>query len=385
MKIKVLHILHSLQVGGLENGVVNLINNLDAQMFTHSICCTDSIGPMAERIKQPVSIFALEKGERRDYLISLKIARLINRVKPDIIHTRNWSAIDGIIGARLAGKRIVIHGEHGREAGDPDGRNIKRKIIRKALSPWVSQFITVSNELRDWLIHDVGITPAKVTQIINGVDADYIKPAGNKEQLKSELGLSPDTFVIGSVGRLDPVKDHETLLRAFKIACQRNNGKKLALIVVGTGPLREDLKLIAGKLGVSNGVKFTGERNDMIQLYNCMDVYVLPSIAEGISNTILEAMASGLPVIASNVGGNLELVDQGRTGFFFSSGNFKELADFICRYADNDSLAREHGFNGRQRAVDKFSIQQMTDKYRALYESFFQGEFPITAFSQKLL
>ena len=157
------------------------------------------------------------------------------------------------------------------------------------------------------------------------------------------------------------------------------------MIVVGTGPLREDLKLIAGKLGVSNGVKFTGERNDMIQLYNCMDVYVLPSIAEGISNTILEAMASGLPVIASNVGGNLELVDQERTGFFFSSGNFKELADFICRYADNDSLAREHGFNGRQRAVDEFSIHQMTDKYRVLYASFSLGKFPITAFSQKLL
>jgi sugar transferase (PEP-CTERM/EpsH1 system associated) len=385
VKIKVLHILNSLQVGGLENGVVNLINNLDAQMFMHSICCIDSIGPMAERIKHPVSIFSLEKGESRNYLISLKIARLINRVKPDIIHTRNWSAIDGIIGARLAGVRIVIHGEHGREAGDPDGRNIKRKKIRKALSPWVSRFITVSNELQDWLIHDVGITPAKVTQIINGVDTDYIKPAGNKEQLKSELGLSPDTFVIGSVGRLDPVKDHETLLRAFKIASERKRDKEPVLIIVGSGPLKEDLKLIAGKLGISNSVNFAGERNDVIRLYSCMDVYVLPSIAEGISNTILEAMASGLPVLSSSVGGNLELVDQGQTGYFFSPGNVEELAVSICRYADNDSLAREHGFNGRQRAVDKFSIQQMTDKYRALYESFFQGEFPITAFSQKLL
>jgi hypothetical protein len=127
VNIKVLHILNSLQVGGLENGVVNLINNLDAQRFKHSICCIDSIGPMAERIKQPVSIFSLDKGARRDYLISLRIAKLIKKIKPDIIHTRNWSAIDGVIGARLTGKRIVIHGEHGREASDPQGQNGRRK------------------------------------------------------------------------------------------------------------------------------------------------------------------------------------------------------------------------------------------------------------------
>ena len=370
MKIKVLHVLNSLQVGGLENGVVNLVNNLDAQRFKHSICCIDSIGPMAERIKQPVSIFSMEKGNKRDYLISLKIARLINRVKPDIVHTRNWSAIDGVIGARLAGKRAVIHGEHGRESTDPEGKNVKRKKIRKALNPWISRFVAVSNELKHWLIHDVGISPEKMTQIINGVDTDTIKPPENRAQSKSEMGFSPDTFVVGIVGRLDPVKDHETLLRAFKIAHERHNSSKLALIIIGAGPLDEELKAIAGKLDISDIVKFTGERDDVMQLYNCMDVYVLPSVAEGISNTILEAMASGLPVIASNVGGNLELVDQKRTGFFFSPGKCEELARLFGRYLDNDSLVREHGLNSRKRVVSEFSIHNMTDKYAALYESF---------------
>jgi len=382
VKIKVLHILNSLQVGGLENGVVNLINNLNNNRFDHSIYCIDSIGPMAERIKNPVSIFSLDKGTRRDYLISLKIAKLIKKIKPNIIHTRNWSAIDGIIGARLAGKRIVIHGEHGREVSDPHGQNGRRKKIRKALSPSVSQFVTVSNELKEWLVRDVGIDPGKVMQIINGVDTDIIEPEDNKEELKLGLGLSPGTFVIGSVGRLDPVKDHETLLRAFKIAAEKNSSRKVALIITGSGPLREELKGIAGELNISGSVHFTGERDDVIHLYKCMDIYVLPSIAEGISNTILEAMASGLPVIASRVGGNLELVHQEQTGFFFSPGNIEELASLIDRYAGDGSLVTEHGVNSRQRVVNDFSINQMTDKYANLYELLCQGKCMSESFSQ---
>jgi glycosyltransferase involved in cell wall biosynthesis len=145
------------------------------------------------------------------------------------------------------------------------------------------------------------------------------------------------------------------------------------LIVVGSGPLSEHLKLIAKKLDILHCVHFTGERDNAIQLYGYMDVYVLPSITEGISNTILEAMASGLPVIASRVGGNLELVDQERTGFFFSPGNIEELAELIDRYANNYSLLTDHGLNSRQRAVNEFSINHMTDRYAALYESYYQG------------
>ena len=137
MKIKIFHILHSLQIGGLENGVVNLINNLNDGRFKHVICCVDSSGPMAERLKIPIEIFSLQKGDRRDYLLPFKIAKIIKKIRPDIVHTRNWAAIDGVIGARLAGVKSVIHGEHGREASDPTGANAVRKKIRKTLSPWI--------------------------------------------------------------------------------------------------------------------------------------------------------------------------------------------------------------------------------------------------------
>lgn len=374
MKIKILHILHSLQIGGLENGVVNLINNLNSERFEHAICCIDSSGPMAERINRPVEIFSLDKGEKRDYLLPIKITGIINEVRPDIVHTRNWGAVDGILGAKFAGIKYIIHGEHGREASDPEGRNGKRKRIRKALSPWISQFVAVSRELNDWLIHDVGISSKKVIQIINGVDTEIIKPTMSKTELKSEIGLSPDTFVIGSVGRLDPVKDHETLLKAFAGAVKKHCDRKMALIIAGSGPLKNKLIATAGKLNIGHNVIFTGERDDIIQLYNCMDIYVLPSIAEGISNTILEAMASGLPVLASNVGGNLELIDQNRNGFFFFPGNREELASLIGRYVDNYSLVTEHGSNSRQRALNNFSLHYMTERYGDLYQSFFRSK-----------
>jgi hypothetical protein len=160
MKIKILHIVHSLQIGGLENGVVNLINNLNSDTFEHAVCCIDSSGPMADRIKRPVDIYSLKKGDNRDYLLSLKISKVVRKVRPDIVHTRNWGTIDGVAGARIAGVKKIIHGEHGREATDPRGANSLRKRVRKLLGSWISQFVAVSDDLRSWLIDDVGISSA---------------------------------------------------------------------------------------------------------------------------------------------------------------------------------------------------------------------------------
>lgn len=218
MKVKILHTLHSLQVGGLENGVVNLINSLDSDRFEHAICCITTSGPMADRIIHPVEVVTLGKGRGGDYLLPLKLARAIKKVGPDIVHTRNWGAIDGVVAARLAGVHRVIHGEHGREATDLTGTNKRRLMIRKILHPLVARFVTVSAELKTWLVRDVSVPEGKVVQIINGVDADRFRPADDKAAAKTKAGLPPSSFVIGSVGRLDPVKDYSTLIRGFAAA-----------------------------------------------------------------------------------------------------------------------------------------------------------------------
>ena len=321
-------------------------------------------------MKQPVEIFSLNKGNKRDYLLPFKIARVVRKVRPHIVHTRNWAAIDGVIGAKLAGVRSVIHGEHGREASDPIGANIIRKKVRKGLSPWISEFVTVSSELRNWLIHDVGIPEKKVIQIINGVDTEKFKPSENKEMSKSKLGIVPDSFIIGTVGRLDPVKDYQTLIKAFAtLTTNTYKINKIKLLITGSGSEEQRLKTLSEDVRVADRVYFLGERQDIPELMQCMDVFVLPSIAEGISNTILEAMACGLPVITTKIGGNPELVDDGKTGFLFTSRDHIELADKLSFYCDNFSILMEHGLNARVRTEERFSLSRMIRDYDELYSS----------------
>ena len=330
---------------------------------------------MAERFKKPVEIFSLQKGNRRDYLLPFKIAKVIKEARPDIVHTRNWAAIDGVIGARLAGVKNIIHGEHGREASDPTGANLIRRKIRKGLNPLISGFVTVSLDLKRWLIQDVGIPEKKVIQIINGVDTNKFAPQKNKKSLRGKFGFDADAFLIGTVGRLDPVKDHKTLINALADMITHSQNKKIKLMIAGSGPEEQGLRKMAAEIGVEEMICFLGERSDIPELMQSMDVFVLPSIAEGVSNTILEAMACGLPVVASRVGGNHELIDDGKTGFLFVAGDYRELAGRLSFYSGNHSVLIEHGTRGRIRAEELFSLQMMIERYEKLYCSTFDGEY----------
>jgi len=368
VRIKILHILHSLQVGGLENGVVNLINRLDPECFEHAICCITSSGPMAERLVRPIEIHALGKGVGGDYLLPLKIARVVRKVKPHIVHTRNWGTIDGVIAARLAGVHCVIHGEHGREATDPAGTNIRRNIVRRLLYPLVTRFVTVSDDLRTWLVDQVGIPSDKVIHIMNGVDTERFAPALDKGAAKVRAGLNPESFVVGTVGRLDPVKDQQTLIRAFATLCGEY-GKRTDLLLIGAGPEEENLRSLADELSVAGYVHFMGERSDIPELFQAMDIFVLSSIAEGISNTILEAMACGLPVIATQVGGNCELVEAGSFGKLFPVGDYQRLARIIYDYLNNDGDLSDHSKYSRMKAETDYSLSKMIRSYDYLYSA----------------
>ncbi len=366
-KIKILHIVHSLEIGGLENGLVNLINRLDPERYEHAICCVATSGPMAQRLRRPVPIHELGKGNGgRAYLLPLRLAGVVRRVAPDIVHTRNWGAIDGVIGARLAGVRRVVHGEHGRGADDPCGTNRRRQQLRRLLAPAIRRFVTVSADLSQWLTSEVGVPEHKVTHIINGVDADRFRPLEEKFSRRRELELPTDMPLVGIVGRLDAVKDHATLLKAFATVPEA-----AILVVVGDGPLAGELRQLSTELGIFEKVLFLGGRNDVEQILPCLDLFVLSSIAEGISNTILEAMACGLPVIASNVGGNPELVADGVTGSLFAAGEVQALSQLMTRYLEDTSLRQKHGLAARQRIEVEFSLDAMVDKYDQLYQFVF--------------
>lgn len=364
-KIKILHILHSFNMGGLENGVVNLINNSDPDIFSHELCCIARSGNAEKRLKRHIDIYEMHKREGNDWRMIPRLFGLIKERRPDIVHTRNWGAVDGILAAKLAGVSTVIHGEHGWNMDDPRGQNLKRRIVRKLLSGGVDRFVAVSEDIKNWMVNSVGIKGSRVATILNGVDTDKFCP-GNKEDARIKLGFLNDEVIIGTVGRLDPVKDQGLLLRAFAML---NHGQKnLRLVLVGDGPERNRLESVRDSLVCRDHILFLGERNDVDNVLKALDIFVLPSKSEGISNTILEAMATELPVIATAVGGNPELVQDGHAGRLIPPDNCDALVDALNFYIDQSPhLVTVHGRNAREKAVRDFSLDRMVMEYDALY------------------
>jgi len=362
---RIVQVIPSLRVGGLENVALRLMAYL-APFAEQAVVTPSASGPLAGRLPTGVAVFPMGETHRPDRWNALRMARLFRKLRPDIVHTRNWTCIDAVIGARLAGVPVVIHGEHGREAADPDGRNLRRRQVRRLLSPFVTEFVTVSRDLGQWLVEQVRVPARKVRTIYNGVDTDRFAP-GNRAAARQALGIPADLAVAGTVGRLDPVKDQAGLIRAF--AQTRDTGKNV-LVIAGDGPARPELETVVSELGLADRVRLLGEREDVSLILQALDVFVLPSLGEGISNAILEAMATGLPVIATRVGGNVELVREGVTGRLIEPRRPEALAEALGAYFEEPGLARAHGAAGRERAVGDFGLERMLSAYATLYRPY---------------
>lgn len=352
------HVVHSFGVGGMETGIVKLIAK-SMDLFTHQIVCFQRPGENELQVPGGTPVLYLNKPQGRSIHHVFELARLLKRVAPDVIHTRNWSGLDGIVAARLAGLRNVVHGEHGWSIEDPYGNNPRRIFLRRLCSSWVCEYTCVSRQLAEWLKSKVRVR-RPITQIYNGVDTDRFKPAVSLQLARSRLNLPIDGYIIGIVGRLDPIKNHAALIRAFFILQSEIPGS--ILLVVGEGPERTRLEKMA-----SERVIFLGSRNDVPELLQCMDVFVLPSLNEGISNTILEAMATGIPVVATRVGGNPELVRDGVDGTLFEPEDVNGLAAILARYGRETQLRKAHGESGRERVIESFSVEKMVRSYEQVY------------------
>jgi len=366
------HIIYSLSTGGLENGLVNIINRSPPERFRHVIVCLTRADEFAARITAPnVQVVELHKREGHDLACYARLWRLLRRLRPTIVHSRNLAALEAqwcTLGLRGV-KRV--HGEHGREITDLDGSNWKYLTFRRFMRVLIHQYIAVSQDLERWLLGRVRIPTARVNQIYNGVDFSRFQPGTVKP-----LALLPghwqgrdDIVIVGTVGRLTPVKDQQLLLRALAnlVAQQPSVAERLRVVLVGDGPLMEDLVAQSESLGLQDKVWFAGDREDVPQLLSCMDVFVLPSLAEGISNTILEAMASGLPVLATASGGNVELVEADVTGKLFPVGDDQTLADQLAFLADHPDRRRALGQGARERVTRQFDWEVTVDAYLAVY------------------
>jgi sugar transferase (PEP-CTERM/EpsH1 system associated) len=384
MPLKIVHVVHSLEVGGLENGVVNLINRLDGGCFTQVVCCLKGSGKLAERIeRKDVEIIELGLSADGFRFPVLKLSRVFRRIAPHMVHTRGWGTVDAVFAARLAGVPRVVHGEHGREWDDREGSNWKRNQIRRLVGLMVNRYVVVCKFFHSWLRQKCRVAEKKILHIPNGVDTTKFHPlcAERKEQspetrfalgaLRARLGLPVEGVLLGSVGRLDPVKDFPTLLKAFAKA--RRDFPKAHLVVVGDGPLRRALASLAAELGLDSSVHWLGEREDVALLYRCFDLFVQASLFEGMSNTILEAMASGLAVVATDTGGNSELITSGENGRLVPVGDSESLARALSDYLRDSSRRQAHGQKSREIAAGNFDLSLMASRYAGLYREVISG------------
>jgi sugar transferase (PEP-CTERM/EpsH1 system associated) len=369
--LSIAHVVFRFDYGGLENGVVNVINGLSSEHFDHAVIALTSASDFRQRIRRAdVAIYALAKRPGNDLRMYWRLWRLLRRLRPDVVHTRNFGTLDCQLIAWLAGVKVRVHGEHGWDINDPDGDVPRYQTLRRALDRWITRWMTMSRELQSWLQQRCGIADAKITQIYNGVDVERFRPLD-----APRVPDVPRRVVVGSVTRFEPIKDPCNVVRAFVTARRTcaERGVDLHLTMVGEGSLLQDAKQIASEADASAAAQFLGGRDDVAAILPTFDVFVLGSLREGVSNTILEAMASGLPVVATATGGNLEIVEQGTTGELVPVQDSDALSAAIVRYACDPEARVRAGMAARARAVEHYSLQRMLRDYAQFYAALPSG------------
>jgi sugar transferase (PEP-CTERM/EpsH1 system associated) len=366
------HVLHRFDTGGLENGVVNLINRLPPERFGHVVIALTEVTDFRLRIQRDdVRFVALGKPPGQGLWQFGRMRRLFDELRPTVVHTRNLAALEMSAPATWAGVPVRIHGEHGWDVNDPDGRSRKFRFVRRFYRPFVHQYVALSRHLQRYLLDHVGLPAARVTQIYNGVDAERFHPArGERPPVAGSPFNAPELWRIGSVGRLQAVKNPVLLARAFLRALEwaPDTRARLRLVMAGEGAERQEVESVLRQGGAHTLAWMAGERGDVPELMRGLDAFALPSLAEGVSNTILEAMATALPIVATRVGGNDELLEDGTTGRLVPPRDVDAMARALLDDFRQPDAARERGQRARRDGENRFSLDAMVSGYADLYD-----------------
>jgi sugar transferase (PEP-CTERM/EpsH1 system associated) len=363
MAIPILHFVTDLAVGGTQIALLRLLTGLDRDRFSPTVACLyNGDGTVARRIRAlGIRVFDARMQCKADWLALLRLTRWIRHVRPTILHTHLFHAnLPGRILGRLAGVPIIVCSER-TMATEREWRYCLNRIT----DPLTDRVVCVSQHVADFFVQHVGIPRHKVIVIPNGVALQDFELAPD-EQARAALGLAPHQMLIGTVARLDPVKRLDILLQAVKSLGD------VYVVVVGDGPERVRLETISKLAGLESRVHFVGQQDDVRTWLATMDVFVLSSDWEGMPNAVLEAMAVGLPVVATAVGGTPEVVVDGVTGLLVPPRAPTSLAEAIARLLQDPALCRRMGQAGRERVAAQFDLVTTVHRTEALYQQLLQ-------------
>lgn len=368
---RIVHVVYRFGVGGLENVVVQLINCLPADRFEHVVLSLTSVSDFRNRVLQPgVQFIELHKPPGHAIPLYPRIFRLLREIRPDVLHTCNLAALEIAPLAWLARVPLRVHAEHGWDAHDPKGESRRYQQVRKLYKPFVSHYVAVSEEINTYLGQVIGVPFHDRSLIANGVDTDHFTPASGSRVAVQGCPFDLEKhWLVGTVGRLQTVKNQPLLARAF-VSLLRSHPEamgRMRLVVVGEGPLRAEIEDILSRAGVRQLAWLAGSRDDVAEILRSLRCFVLPSQAEGTSCTLQEAMACGLPVVATAVGGTSDLVESEVTGELVPPDDESAMADAIWSLFDSAERAMFFGRTARDRSMKRFRLDDMVARYGQLF------------------
>ena len=364
--IKILHLLLSVELGGLEVMVLDLVRSLDREKYQPIIATIDSengqLRKAFDEAKIPIHLFKRKKG-KIDLSLPFKLSNFIKRNKIDIVHSHGffpwmYGGLTKMINRRCAHIQTV-------HAINPASRNLKNNTIEQILylltDVLVSDCLYVQNILGNQKI----LRHKKSVTIYNGINISKFSTNCIPERNKMLPQIKTNDILFGTVARLVDVKNHKMMINAFKQVVSSINNCRL--LIVGDGPLMDELVCYSSQLKLEENIIFLGERRDINILLNLMDIFLLSSESEGMSITLVEAISSGLPVVATNVGGNAEIIKHNENGLIVESLDTTGFAKAMMRLAKSPTLRSQYSKKSRQNAVDKFSLEKMTKEYEEIY------------------
>lgn len=369
-RLRIVHVVYSFGIGGLENVIVQLINRLPPDNFDHVVVSLTTVGDFRNRVnRRDVQFIELNKSPGHAISLYPRIWKLFRELRADVVHTCNLAALEVVPLAWIAGVPLRIHAEHGWDAHDPNGSNIRYQRLRRLYRPFVSHYVAVSQDLYTYLSQAIRVSSKRRSLIPNGVDTDHFRPPAGDRTAVSGCPFDPSAhLMIGTVGRLQTVKNQPLLARAFvrMLSDHPELSHSARLVIVGEGPLRTEIEAVLSEASLSHLAWLPGAREDVADILRMLSLFVLPSQTEGTSCTLQEAMASGLPVVATAVGGSPALLGND-TGRLVPPDDVKKLAAAMHEFLTNETKRLSAGRHARERATQLFGIDALVRSYQQLF------------------
>lgn len=376
-KIKILYVITGLSIGGAEKALLALVSHLDREKYSVIVCSLKTGGAIGEEMhKQGIKVMTLARGEKLKISIGinfipkiLRLARIIEKEKPQIIHTFLFQANIAtrfaayIVRRKVVSRTPVVISSIRAYRQSMGFGEMWYNLFDRLTYRLTDKIISVSKGAKNYIVKQTGIDSRKIVVIHNGVDIDFYDPKIRGE--KEKYNLSKNSMVIGAIGRLCIHKGYKYLLRAAVKVIERFPDARFWII--GEGYLRKRLERESSLLGISKNVTFWGCRRDIPEMLSLIDIFVLSSLSEGLSNTLLEAMAMQKPVIATDIPGNDEVVTGGVDGILVPPANRQKLAEAIISLIEDPDKAREIGEKARKKIIENFREKKMIQKTEAIY------------------